>query len=41
VVMDDKTVTVDMPWATLRGTSEVGLAEYILKQMRGARDAVN
>ena len=41
VVMDDKVVTVDMPWAILRETSEVGLAEYILKQMRGARDAVN
>lgn len=41
VVMDDKVVTVDMPWATLRETSEVGLAEYILEQMRGARDAIN
>ena len=40
VVMDDKVVTVDMPWATLRETSEVGLAEYILKQMRCARDAI-
>ena len=41
VVMDDKIVTIDMPWTTLRATSEVGLAEYILKQMRGARHVVN
>lgn len=41
IVMDDKVITIDMPWATINGTSEVGLAEYILKQMRGARDAVN
>jgi len=40
VVMDDKVITIDMPWATIRGTSEVGIAEYILKHMRGARDAV-
>ena len=41
IIMDDKVITIDMPWATMRGTSEVGLAEYILKQMRGARDVVN
>ena len=41
IVMDDKVITIDMPWATIRGTSEVGLSEYIVKQMRGARDAVN
>jgi hypothetical protein len=41
VVMDDKVVIVDVPWATLRETSEVGLAEYILKLMRGALDAIN
>lgn len=40
VVMDDKVITIDMPWATIRETSEVGIAEYILKQMRGSRDAV-
>lgn len=41
LVMDDKIITIDMPWATIRATSEVGLSEYILKQMRGARDAVH
>lgn len=41
VVMDDKIITIDMPWATIRGTSESGLSEYIVKQMREARDAVH
>lgn len=41
IVMDDKIITIDMPWATIRSTSEVGLAEYILNQMREARDAVH
>ena len=41
IFMDDKVITIDMPWVTIRDTTEVGLAEYILKQMRGARDAVN
>jgi hypothetical protein len=39
VVMDDKVLTIDMTWVTIHQTSEVGLAEYILKQMREARDA--
>ncbi len=34
VVMDDKVITLDMPWTTIRGTTEAGLAEYILNQMR-------
>jgi hypothetical protein len=37
IVMDDKVITIEMPWETIRGTSEVGLAEYILVQMREAR----
>lgn len=40
IVMDDKVITIEMPWATIRKTSEVGLAEYILRQMREARDTV-
>lgn len=40
VVMDDKLIKIDMPWATIRETSEVGLAEYILCQMREARDTI-
>jgi hypothetical protein len=38
VVMDDKTLVVEMTWATIKATSEVGIAEYILKQIRGARE---
>ena len=41
IVMDDKIITIDMPWATIRATSEAGISEYIVKQMREARDAVN
>lgn len=40
IVMDDKIITIEMPWATIRATSEVGMAEYILNQMREARDVV-
>lgn len=41
IVMDDQVITIDMPWEMIRATGEVGLSEYILKQMRGARDAVH
>ena len=40
IVMDDKLITIEMTWALIRATSEAGLSEYILKQMRGARDTV-
>lgn len=40
VVMDDKLITIDMAWATIRAHSEVGLAEYILKLMRGSRETI-
>jgi hypothetical protein len=38
IVMDDKVITIDMPWALIRASSEVGLSEYVLKQMRETRD---
>jgi hypothetical protein len=41
VAMDDKIVKIEMPWTVMRDTSEVGLAEYILKQMRGSREATH
>lgn len=41
VVMDDKFIKIEMPWAVLRATSEVGLAEYILKQMRDSRESAH
>lgn len=41
VVMDDKVIKIEMSWSTMRETSEVGLAEYILKQMRGSREVAH
>lgn len=41
VAMDDKIITIDMAWATIRANSEIGLAEYILKLMRGSREATH
>jgi hypothetical protein len=41
IVMDDKVITIEMPWATIRITGEVGLSEYILKLMREQRDVVH
>lgn len=41
VVMDDKVLKIEMTWATIRETSEVGIAEYILKHMREARDVAH
>lgn len=38
IVMDDKVITIDMPWTMIRDTSEVGLSEYMVKQMRETRD---
>lgn len=38
IVMDDKTIIIEMPWVTIRNTSEVGLSEYIIKLMRESRD---
>lgn len=40
VAMDDKIISIDMPWATIRDTSEHGISEYILNHMREARDTV-
>lgn len=38
IAMDDKVISIDMPWATIRTYSEVGLAEYFLKLMRETRN---
>lgn len=40
VMMDDKIIKIEMPWTTIRSTSEVALAEYILDQMREMRGTV-
>lgn len=37
IVMDDKVLTVEMPWSQIRETSEAGIAEWILDYMRDAR----
>jgi hypothetical protein len=36
IVMDDKIITVEIPWATVRGTSEAELSEYIVGLMKGS-----
>lgn len=41
VVMDDKILTIEMTWATIRETSEAGISEYVLKQMREQRDVAH
>lgn len=41
IVMDDKIIMIEMPWTLIRKSSEVGIAEYVLKQMRESRDAVH
>ena len=42
IVMDDKIITIDMPWATIRGADEAGLSEYILARCgRSAMRSIN
>jgi predicted peroxiredoxin len=41
VVMDDKTLIIEMEWSLIEASSEAGISEFILKQMREARDAVH
>lgn len=38
VVMDDKVLKIEMPWATIRETAEAGIADFILDRMRESRD---
>ncbi|MBI3677914.1 MAG: hypothetical protein HY243_15000 [Proteobacteria bacterium] len=40
VVMDDKIIKLDIPWSTIRETSEAGMSEYIVAQMRGVANTV-
>lgn len=40
IVMDDKVITIEIPWATIRSMSEAGISEYIVKQMQEANDVV-
>lgn len=40
IVMDDKVLKIEIPWTTIRQTSEVGLAAWILDQMRESRNSI-
>jgi hypothetical protein len=40
IVMDDKVITIEMPWTMIRKTSEAGITEFILQRMRDAKDQV-
>lgn len=41
IFMDDKVLVIDMPWVTIKETSQAGLSEYIVKQMREALDVIH
>lgn len=41
IIMDDKIITLEIAWETIRETDEVALVEYIVRQMREVRDAVH
>ena len=41
VVMDDKVLKIEMAWTTIRSTTAAGIIEYIMRQMREARDVTN
>lgn len=41
VFMDDKILNIEMSWAKIRDTTQAGLAEYIVDQMREARDTIH
>jgi predicted hotdog family 3-hydroxylacyl-ACP dehydratase len=34
VIMDDKALKITMPWTQIRETTEAGIAEFIMRQMR-------
>lgn len=38
IIMDDKVITVEMPWVKIRTSDESGLSEYIVKQMQETND---
>ncbi len=41
IAMDDKIITIEMPWETIRNTTTAGLSQYIMDQMREVRRSVN
>jgi len=40
IVMDDKIITIELPWTTVAATTEGELSEFIVRQMRELRHAV-
>ena len=41
LVMDDKVLTFDLPWETVRTTSEAGLSEWIVNHMQEANNVAH
>jgi len=39
IAMDDKVLSIELSWITIRDTSEEGISEYIILQMQGKGDA--
>lgn len=37
VIMDDKTLLITMTWKQIEESSEVGISEYVLREMRERR----
>ena len=38
IVMDDKVITIELSWETIRASTEEALVEMILKQMQGKKN---
>lgn len=38
VIMDDKTIILEMPWDIIAESSEAGLSQWVLKAMMETRD---
>lgn len=41
IVMDDKVITLDMPWSLIAETTQQALSEYVLDKMRETGGAVH
>lgn len=41
IAMDDKTISLEIAWETIRATSEVALSEYIVRLMRETREVAH
>jgi len=41
VVMDDKVLSITMPWPLILNTDQAALAEYVFDKMREAKDVAN